>query len=105
MIISFAEELGASRVRKLAETVNDFRCISLELLQCRTAYGESHLECALVLIYEFKQELVHRKIAQVSHSLENGPVREVIIIMRILADIEKPVTSQSGRLMDLEIQA
>ena len=105
MIICLAEELHAAGVRKLAEAVDHFRSISLELLEGGSGDGECHLERSLVLLHEVEKEAVHRKVALLGNPSEDGTVGEVIVVMRILAYVEEPVKPESGRLVNLEIQA
>ena len=40
---------------------------------------------------KIQQEAVHRKITLLRYSPEDGPIGKIIIIMRILTYIEKPV--------------
>ncbi len=91
MIICFAKELHASCIGQCLEAVDHFRSISVELLESGTGNGESHLERALVFLDKIQQEAVHRKITLLRYSPEDGPIGKIIIIMRILTYIEKPV--------------
>ena len=56
-----------------------------------------------MLLDKVQQGLVHWKITLLGDPVKDGPVGEIIIVMGILADIEKTVQPQPGRLMDLEI--
>ena len=58
-----------------------------------------------MLLDQFQEQFIHRKIALLGNPAENGPVGKVIVIMRILADIEEAVKTEAGRLVHLEIQA
>ena len=97
MVIRLAEELDAARRGQGAEAVDHVRGEALELLQGGTGDGERHLELA--------QLGVHRQIALLGDAPEDGPVGEVVIVVRVLADIEESVEPEPGGLMDLEIQA
>ena len=104
VIISLSEEFDAARRRKAAEAVDHFRGIAVELLEGGSGDGECYLESALALLDGLKQELVHGEIALLGYPFEDGPVGEIVIIMRVLADIEEPVKSESCRLVYLEVQ-
>src|SRR5574344_192270 len=104
MVICLAEEFHAAGVGKLAEAVDYLRSIAVKLLECGSRDREGYLELPLVLLDGFKQKLVHREVAFLRNSLEDGSVGKIIIIMRILTYIKKPVKAESGRLMNLEIQ-
>ena len=58
-----------------------------------------------MLLHQVEEEAVHWEIALLCHSPEDGTVGEVIVVMRILAYVEEPVKPESGRLVNLEIQA
>ena len=105
VVIGFPEELHATGLRQLAETFDHLRGVPVELLQRGAGDRERHLELPLVFPDQVKQEIVHRNIASLGHPAKDGPVGEIIIVVGILADVEESVLSQSGRLMDLEIQA
>ena len=76
----------------------------VELLEHGSRYGKSHLELAFVFLYGTLEEFIHREIALGRHPPEDGAVREVVIVMGILADIKESVQTEPGWLMDLEIQ-
>ena len=104
VVIGLAEELDASRSREAAEAVDHLRSVAVELLKRGTGDGERHLERSLALLDSLEEEFIHREVALLGYPLEDGPVGEVVIVMRVLADIEEPVQSESCRLVYLEVQ-
>ena len=58
-----------------------------------------------MLLDLLEKHLVHRQIALVGDTAENCPILEIIVIMRVLTDIEEPVKTEPGWLMNLEIKA
>ena len=104
MVVGLGKELHATCRSKFLETVEHLRAVAVELLESGSCDGECHLECSLLLLYLLKKKLIHRKIALLSYSAENGTVGEVVIVMRVLTYVEKPVLSQTVGLMDLKIQ-
>ena len=105
VVVCLAEELHAAGLGQLAEALDHFGSVAVELLQDRTGDGEGQLEFALALGDRLEQQLVHRQIALLRDALEDRAVGEIIIIVGVFADIEKSVKAQAGRLVDLEIQA
>ena len=105
MVVCLAEELHVAGLGQLAEALDDFGGVAVELLQDRTGDGEGQLELALALGDRLEQQIVHRQVALLCDALEDRAVGEIIIIVGVFADIEKSVKAQAGRLMDLEIQA
>ena len=105
VVIGLAQELHAAGRGQGAEAVNHVRGEALELLQGGAGDGERHLELALVRLDQLEQLGVHREIALLGDTAEDGPVGEVVIVVGVLADIEESVEPEPGGLMDLEIQA
>ena len=104
VVIGLAEELDASRSREAAEAVDHLRSVAVELFKRGTGDGERHLERSLALLDSLEEEFIHREVALLGYPLEDGPVGEVVIVMRVLADIEEPVQSESCRLVYLKVQ-
>ncbi len=104
VVICLSEEFHTACLRKLTEAVQHIRSVSLKLLQGGASDRERHLEGPSVLFDEVQQEIVHRNIASLGYPAEDGPVSEIVIVVGILADVEKSVLSQSRRLMNLKIQ-
>ena len=91
MVVGLADELDATGVSEPAEAVDNLRGISVELLKSGTGDGERDLESTFALFYGFEKELVHRKVTLGGDPLQNGSVREIIVIMGVLSYIEEPV--------------
>ena len=104
VVIGFGQELDAAGGGQRLEAVENLRAEALELVQGGAGNGIGNLEFALMFLDEFQHELVHREIALLRDTACNRAVGEVIIVMGILADIEKSVQAQPHGLMDLEIQ-
>jgi hypothetical protein len=103
VVICLGEELDLTSVGQLLETPHDLRLIAVELLESGSGDGEGDLEIFTILFDEIQKQLVHREIALVGDSVENGPVGEIVVIVGVLADVEETVQPQPGRLVDLEI--
>ena len=103
VVIGLGQEFHAAGIGQGAERINHFGGIALKLLQHAAGERKSHLECPFLLLDDIQQQLVHRQIALLCHPLEDGPVGKIVIVVGILADIEKPVQAQPRGLVDLEI--
>ena len=104
MVIGLAEELHAAGLGQCAEAVDDLRSVAVELLERRTSDGEGDLELALLLLDSIEKDLVHGEVALLGDPLQDGPVGVVVIVVRVLSDIEETIEAQPCGLMDLEIQ-
>ena len=105
MIIGFGQEFHLAGFRQGLEAGNHLRAEALELLQGAAGDGIGDLELALVLIDKLQHLLVHGQVALLRYAAQDGAVGKVIVIVGILADIEKSVQAEPGGLMDLKIQA
>ena len=103
MVICLREEFHAPGIGQLPEAVYHLRFVPVELLEGGTRDGERYLEISLVLLNQVEKELVHREIAPPGYPLEDGPVREIVVVMRVLSNVKEPVKPEPGRLMHLEI--
>ena len=104
MVVCLGEELHATRPRELLETLDNLGSITVELLQHGAGQGEGHLEFALRGLDGVEKDIVHRQIALACDPLQDGPVGEVIVVVRVFTNIEEPVLPEPCRLMDLKIQ-
>ena len=104
MVAGLAEEFHVTCRSQGPEAVDDLWGIALELLEGASRDGEGHLELAFAFLDRLQKKVVHRKIAPLGHPAQDSPVGEVIVIMRILPDVEKPEYAQAVRLMYLEIE-
>ena len=105
VVVGLAEKLHASGLGEGPEAVYHLGSIAVELLKNRAGDAEGELNLTLGALYGFQKKLIHREIALLSYPFEYGPVRKVIIVMGILTYIEEAILTESGRLMDLKIQA
>ena len=105
MIIGLCQEFHLAGGGQGLEALDHIRGEALELLQGAAGDGIGNLELAFVLFDELQHELVHREVALLGDAAQDGAVGKVVVIVRILADIEKAVQAEPGGLMDLEIQA
>ncbi len=103
VVICLSEELHLTGIGQFLETPHHLRLIPVELLKSGTGDREGDFEILPILLDKIQKQLVHRKIALLGNPMEDGPVREIIIVMGVLADIKETVQSQPGGLMDLEI--
>ena len=104
MVASLAKEFDGTRSSKGTETVNNLGSIAFELLQCASGDGESHLEFAVAFFNGIQQQLIHRNITLLGDAPQDGTIHEIVVIMRVLADIEKAEHAETVGLMYLEIE-
>ena len=104
MVVGLGKELHATCRSKFLETVEHLRTVAVKLLESGSGDGECHLECSLLLFNLLEKKLIHRKIAFLGYPAEDGTVGEIVVVVRVLTYVEKPVLSQTVGLMDLKIQ-
>ena len=104
VVAGLAEEFHVTCRSQGPEAVDDLWGIALELLEGASRDGEGHLELAFAFLDRLQKKVIHRKIAPGRNAPQYGAVHEVIVIMRILPDVEKPEYAQAVRLMYLEIE-
>ena len=103
VVVGLAEELHLAGGRKLTEAVQHLGGVAVELLERRAGDRKSHLELALALGDGLEKQFIHRQIALLRHSLEDGAVGVVVVVVGVLSYIEEPVLTEPCGLMDLEI--
>ena len=97
------EELDAPGLRQGLERVQYFGSVCLELLDNGSCQRERAAEFALVLLYEFEKQRVHRQIALTCNFLHDCAVGQVVEVVVIFSHVEEPVSLQSPWLMYLKI--
>ena len=91
VIISLAKEFHTACFCQFLKALQHLRSIAIELLERTSRNGERYLERTIGSLDGLQEGFVHRQVTLLSHSLKDGPIREVIIIMRIFAYIEKSI--------------
>ena len=76
----------------------------LELLDGDTAYGYGALEGIGFVIQHLQKHACRRKVAAIGQSGDYVVIEKVIVIVVVVAYVEKAVALEAHRLMDLEIQ-
>ena len=91
VVIGLRKELHMTCLSELTEAFQHLRSISVELLEDSTGDGECHLERTLVRFNKLEEEGIHREIALLCNPAEDGPVGEIIVVVRILSDVKESV--------------
>ena len=104
MVVCFAQKLHAAGFREFPEALRNLGSIAVELFQCTAGNGKSHLEPAIRLPDSIQQQRIRGKITLLGDASQDGPVDEIVIIMRILSYVEESENPEPVRLMYLEIE-
>jgi len=80
------------------------RSIQLELINCNAGNRKSDLKPIPMLSYQVEKYVVSRQITFFSDFIDDGFIGIIIIIIVIISYIEKPVSPEPERLMNLEIE-
>ncbi len=91
MVFRFGDKFHTTRCCKLAEAVYHFRDILCKLIQCCTRNRIAYLEPFSEFIDQLKHHAVCRQITLFCHPPDNMPVLIIIVVIVVLADVEKPV--------------
>ncbi len=102
--VGAGKEFHASRIGQLLELVDEFRHVKLQLFDGCPRDADGAFERAVAFAYHFKQGIGHRHITLLCETGDDVVVCEIIIIVVVVAYVEKAVTFQTERLMDIEIE-
>ena len=104
MGVGFGKELDTARLGKGAEAVEHLGCKTLELVKGDARDGESDLETRTVALNELEKESIHGEIALGSYLFNNLRIRIIVKVVVRFANVEKAVTAETERLMNLEVK-
>jgi hypothetical protein len=103
--VGLPEKLHIACLSQLPERIEHLRGIKPELVNYNTRQGEGNFKLSLVFPKQVKKYPVCRQVTVGSYLPEDGLIHEVIIIIMLMSHLEKAITPESERLMNLEIEA
>jgi len=103
MVIRLCEKIDRICFSQIPETGDDLRRVCFELVDRDTGYRKTNFDLR-VLLNEFQQQCVGRKVAPCGYTLNDITVQVVVKISLVRTDIKEPQCAKSFWLMYLEIE-
>ena len=105
MVVGLGQEFHFTCVGQFFEDIHKFGHILLALLERNACDGDGTAEFTVGVLDHFQQALCGGDVAAVGNAGDYVVVGKIIVIVMVVAYVEKAVAFQAERLVNLEIEA